>query len=216
VLLVVLAAAAPARAHIELMRPIPRTLELKIPPCGLARIPRGFDVTVYKPGQTIEVVWQETIAHPGHYRISFDADGDDDFVDPRSFTDLNTAPSVMIDDIPDRTGNQIYRQMVTLPDIECGNCTLQVIQVMTDKPPYGDGDDVYHQCADLVITSGDGGVPRPPDAGSTPGDDGGGACGCSAGRRGGSGVSGVSGGAIAGALLVLALSLARRRRGVAH
>jgi Lytic polysaccharide mono-oxygenase, cellulose-degrading len=205
--------AGDAGAHIELMSPEPRTLELKVAPCGLGGLPRA-NINHFDPGQTIEVVWQETIGHPGHYRISFDDDGDDDFKDPRSFTDLNTAPSVMIDNIADRTGTQIYRQMLTLPDITCGNCTLQVIQVMTDKPPYGDGDDVYHQCADLVLgTPADAGVV--PDGGVRADAGGGGGsaggCGCAVATRGPSG--GVAALLAASALaLVLVLVLARKRR----
>ena len=42
-------------------------------------------------------------------------------------------------------------EQVTLPDVECERCTLQLIQVMTDKAPYGDGNDLYYQCADLAL-----------------------------------------------------------------
>ncbi len=209
--------ARPARAHIELMSPEPRTLELKVAPCGL-RVPRGSNVTHYDPGQTITVRWQETVPHPGHYRISFDADGDDDFVDPGSFTDLNTVPSVMIDNIADRDGTGLYTQQLTLPNITCDRCTLQVIQVMTDKPPYGDGNDVYHQCADLIIgTPGDGGVVPGADGGGNDGGEDGG-CGCRVGVADGRGRAGAGpAGAGAGALALLGAGLfgvvlVRRRR----
>src|SRR5215831_18337125 len=145
-----------AQAHIQLVSPTPRYLDLKLPPCGRgASDARTSNVTTFRPGETITVTWIETIDHPGHYRISFDPDGQSAFVEPRSFTDFNTAPSVLVDNIADRSGSQLmYTQQVTLPNLECSNCTLQLIQVMTDKPPYGNGDDVYHQCADLVLSSG--------------------------------------------------------------
>ncbi|MCC6998963.1 MAG: lytic polysaccharide monooxygenase [Deltaproteobacteria bacterium] len=209
-----LVGARPAAAHIELLSPEPRTLELKVAPCGL-RVPRGSNVTNYAPGQTITVRWQETVPHPGHYRISFDADGDDDFVDPGSFTDINTVPSVMIDGIADRDGTGLYTQQLTLPNINCDRCTLQVIQVMTDKPPYGDGNDVYHQCADLIIgTPGDGGVPGADGGGGDGGEDGG--CGCRVGVATGRGGAG-AGPAGAGLLTLLgagllAVIVVRRRR----
>jgi hypothetical protein len=49
---------------------------------------------------------------------------------------------------------------VTLPNITCDNCTLQVIQVMEDDQFHGPYDvtpgvgvaDVYHQCIDLVLS----------------------------------------------------------------
>ena len=70
--------------------------------------------------------------------------------------------------------------MVTLPDIECSNCTLQAIQVMYDKPPYViPGTDIYYQCADLVLARSQPGIDAGandaavgPDAGATPMDAG--------------------------------------------
>ena len=152
--LALLATASVANAHIRLDSPRPRTTELKTGPCGAPGSTRGSNVTVLAPGATIEVAWTETINHPGHYRVSFDADGQD-FTVPLSFTDLTQTMNVLVDDIADRSGsNLVYKQMVTLPNITCENCTLQVIQMMTDKPPYGDGNDIYFQCADIALRTG--------------------------------------------------------------
>lgn len=172
-----------AHAHIRLDSPAPRTTELKTGPCGAPGSVRGSNVTVLAPGATIEVGWTETINHPGHYRVSFDADGQD-FTVPLSFTDLTQTMNVLVDNITDRSGSQlVYKQMVTLPNITCENCTLQVIQMMTDKPPYGDGNDIYFQCADIALRTG---TPTPDapialvdaptggDAGGTPPSSGGG------------------------------------------
>ena len=60
--------------------------------------------------------------------------------------------TVLLDDIADE-GRDVrdYMATITLPDITCDNCTLQVIQVMYDKPPYTTpGNDIYYQCADLI------------------------------------------------------------------
>ena len=144
--------APPATAHIALLSPKPRSAELKDGPCGAGPSEtRTTGVTTFRSGQKITVTWKETIGHPGHYRISFDPNGVGAFVDPKSFTDLDTAPSVLLDNIADKSGTQSYSQEVTLPDVECDKCTLQLIQVMTDKPPYGDGNDLYYQCADIVL-----------------------------------------------------------------
>ncbi len=174
--LALLATASVADAHIRLDSPRPRTTELKTGPCGAPGSTRGSNVTVLAPGATIEVVWTETVDHPGHYRVSFDADGQD-FTVPLSFTDLTQTMNVLVDDIADRSGRDlVYKQMVTLPNITCENCTLQVIQMMTDKPPYGDGNDIYFQCADIALRTG---TPTPdaplsPDAGGgTPSSSGG-------------------------------------------
>ncbi len=116
--------------------------------------------------------WKETIGHPGHFRIAFDPNGDGLFQDPSSFTDVSPRPGVLKDNIADKTGTQTYTEQVTLPDVECTKCTLQVVQIMTDKAPYGDGDDLYYQCADLILarasSSADAGTL--PDAGAIGGN----------------------------------------------
>jgi hypothetical protein len=176
--------ASPASAHIRLRAPLQRYADLKDGPCGLRNGTRTENVCTLRPGANIIVVWDETINHPGHFRISFDDDGDDDFVDPAGFDDLYTGSSVLLDGIPDQDGDSGYRQELTLPDIECDNCTLQVIQVMTDKAPYGDGNDLYYQCADLVLSSSAPAEPAPGcsdvagggDAGPDDSDDDAGGC----------------------------------------
>jgi hypothetical protein len=169
-----------ASAHIALTSPTPRYPDLKQGPCGKGALDvRTANVTTLEPGAKITVKWNETIGHPGHYRIAFDPNGTALFKDPTSFTDVSGGPGVLIDGIADKTGMQAYSQEITLPNVECSNCTLQVIQVMTDKPPYGDGNDNYYQCADIVLKRADGGAP-PADGGSSGG--------------GSSGTSGTSGG----------------------
>jgi len=156
---------AEADAHLGLDAPVSRYGPdvLKTGPCGVEGGQRSDNVSYFEPGETIEVLWNEYIDHPGHYRIAFDADGDDDFVDPATMMELYSNDAVLLDGIPDG-GRDIrdYSATVTLPDVSCDNCTLQVIQVMYDKPPYTTpGNDIYYQCADLVLKVGgapDGGV----------------------------------------------------------
>lgn len=189
-----------AQAHISLTSPQKRYDSQKSGPCGLLNGPKTTNVSVFKPGETITVTWDETINHPGHYRISFDADGDDDFVDPASFTDVNSAPSVLLDDIADKSGGS-YSAQVTLPNVECESCTLQLIQVMTDKPPYGDGNDIYYQCADIALRAdqdaGSGGSAGAGGAGTggttATGGAGTGAGGTGAAGAGGAGAAGSAG-----------------------
>lgn len=202
----------PAAAHIALISPKPRYADLKEGPCGRGTADkRTANVNTFKSGETINVTWKETVEHPGHFRISFDADGVKSFVDPKSFTDMNTAPSVLVDGIADKTDGTTYSQSVTLPDIECDNCTLQIVQVMTDKPPYGDGNDLYYQCADVVLTK------AAPPAPTGNDDAGGGSSGATtpapAEDRGGCATAPSSSPGAACALAMLAIViLARRRR----
>lgn len=150
-----------ASAHTTLLDPAPRTLSNKTGPCGAEGSVRGDVITVFQPGETITVVWDETVDHPGHYRIAFDDSGDDDFPDP--FSPEDDFPSVLVDQIPDRTGGGMYSQKVTLPDVECEDCTLQLIQIMTTQVPY---DSFYFQCADIALRAdGVGGGVEPTDDG---------------------------------------------------
>lgn len=163
-----------ANAHLDLVSPTSRYGPdvLKTGPCGVAGGERTEHITYYEPGQTIEVRWDEYVDHPAHYRIAFDDDGDDDFADPATMTELYSNHTVLLDGIADEgAGQRDYVATVTLPNITCDNCTLQVIQVMYDKPPYiTPGNDIYYQCADLVLREGAG----PPD--TDPGTDTGGGC----------------------------------------
>ena len=166
--------ASQAAAHLGLRYPPSRYGEavLKFGPCGVPRGERTENVTVLTPGASVEVAWDEYVDHPGHFRISFDADGDDDFVDPACLGGCNsTSPeietysndTVLLDGIPDSPSGGESSVTVTLPDVECDRCTLQVIQVMYDKPPYvTPGNDIYYQCADLVLRRS---VVEPPDTG---------------------------------------------------
>lgn len=177
-----------AFAHLGLIDPPSRYGPdvLKTAPCGRRGGVRSGNVLTLAAGSTIEIRWDEYIDHPGHYRVAFDPDGDDDFRDPACVAhcddprdpmppefETGTDPTVLLDSIPDMRGGE-YSVTVTLPDIACDNCTLQVIQVMYDKRPYTiGGNDNYYQCVDLVLTR-DGPPPPPPpdDAGTPPmGDD---------------------------------------------
>ena len=177
-----------AEGHIQLDEPTRRQADVSGPslaqkngPCGLNQ--RSSNVTVFQPGESITVRWIETIDHPGHYRIAFDPDGQDSFQEPICLTncenlanptfDFYDAPEILVDNIPDDP-SRAYEVQITLPNIECENCTLQLIQVMYDKPPYTlppNSNDNYYQCADLVLRSG---VQPAPDAGppdGAPGTD---------------------------------------------
>jgi hypothetical protein len=198
---VLAALSLPASAHIQLSSPSKRYTDQKVGPCGRANGARTNNVTELAPGSTLTVTWNETIDHPGHFRIAFDDDGTDDFINPATATDFNNSPAVLVDNIPDTPGGGESSVEVTLPDIECDNCTLQLIQVMTTSGPIGN-DDLYWQCADLRLTNNPSG-----DVDAGPDDGGDGDSGCSA--------SGSSA-SLAGLLLAFAAllpTLLRARRG---
>jgi len=153
-----------ATAHICLDFPVSRAgaecvvrTPQKIGPCGINE--RSEHLNVFRPGATIEVVIRETINHPSHYRISFNPDGQA-FRDPVAVDDVESGdPNVLLDGIGDEE-EAIQTVLVTLPDVECENCTLQLIQVMYDKQgngfagrqsEEGGNDDLYYACADMAL-----------------------------------------------------------------
>ncbi|MCY1057425.1 SCE4755 family polysaccharide monooxygenase-like protein [Nannocystis sp. SCPEA4] len=146
--------AGTAAAHIQMQYPTPRYPDQKAGPCGKgAGDAPTANINTFQGGETIIVRWTETIQHPGHFRISFDDEGQDDFGDPAGYDDFYSNPAVLVDEIADKVENQaMYEQEITFPEMSCDSCTLQLIQVMTDKPPYEMGtNDLYYQCADIVL-----------------------------------------------------------------
>ncbi|MDH5674046.1 MAG: lytic polysaccharide monooxygenase [Myxococcales bacterium] len=151
--------------------------QLKAGPCGVAGSTRGTNVHTFQAGETITISVVEFIPHPGYFRIAFDQDGDDDFLPPQSIepigrecmaaegdrcgtSDFYNNETVLLDNLePHGAGEGVktYSWEVTLPDVECDGCTLQVIQLMMDKPPYDPnetsifGGDIYYQCIDVVL-----------------------------------------------------------------
>jgi hypothetical protein len=241
--------AIPASAHISLEQGGTHMSRygdgaLKEGPCGKAGGKRGTNVYTYEPGTTITVSLVEFIPHPGYFRFAFDDDGDDGFKDPVSIlpvdpkrkcpdgpgdhcgtSDFYNTPSVLpeMDNLnPHLSRDALPKNtfQVKLPNVECSNCTLQVIQVMEDDDSHGPFDttpgvgvsDVYHQCIDLVLKHGAPADPGPDlDAGPGAADAGSSAVsighddgGCSIGR----GTAGLS----SAAVLALALGALWSRR----
>ena len=163
-LVLLLGSASPALAHIRLDVPTNRYNDQKNGPCGAVDDRRTDRVTFLEPGATITVQWEETIKHPSHFRIAFSEVGTEDFEDPQDFDDYDTNDAVLLDAIPDREERGGFEAEVTLPDVECDDCTLQLMQIMYDKSL---DNAFYWQCADLVLRRGGGG-----DAGVLPADAG--------------------------------------------
>jgi MYXO-CTERM domain-containing protein len=163
-----------AMAHIEITSHTTRygVATQKSPPCGmLGGSGPGANVYTYAPGETITLSWHEFIDHPGHYRVAFDDSGDDGFADPANAADLFNNATVMLDGIADETDVHDYEVELTLPDVECETCTIQILQIMTDKPPFGNGDDMYYHCIDVrLVAEGGDGDGDPGDGDGDPGD----------------------------------------------
>jgi MYXO-CTERM domain-containing protein len=177
---------ATAGAHFYLQAP-PATYDQnalgdpqKAPPCGDAgtAVATGI-VTSFEPGQTITVTIDETIFHPGHYRIALALD-DGVFPEEPPVTpdttpcgsapiDPNPTFPILADGVFEHTEAFSEPQSIdiTLPDdVSCDNCTLQIIQFMSNHALNDPGGCYYHHCAQIAISS------DPVAATSTSGDDG--------------------------------------------
>lgn len=158
---------AVSSAHVDLQSPIPRLggraadPQLKRGPCGQNADSRTANVNVFTPGQTITVRWTEYVDHPAYYRIAFDPDGDNfpmrtgvpnaaqpeaaNVVDAAEKALFNGSDSLLLATVPEVNGTA-SSATVTLPNIECENCTLQLIQFMYNNTAQG-----YYQCADIAL-----------------------------------------------------------------
>jgi hypothetical protein len=181
----------------------------KAAPCGQSQNGRTTDrVSTYDPGETITVRLNEEINHTSYYRVWLNPNGDAFPARQPVQAQEDLAVALAADQALDQPGDADGRLLgvfadsstvnnneasfqVTLPaDLECQNCTLQVIQFM-----YGSGAPYYHQCADLVIGSG-GAVAGDAGAG---GSGNAGAGGASLGGAGGAPATGAGGSSSLGA-----------------
>lgn len=112
---------------------------LKVAPCGDA--PRTTTPAVFTPGATITVEWEETINHPGYFRIAFSRTGDQNF-------DSYILADNILDTQNDANTPHFYSRQITLPDLACTDCTLQLIQYMTENPA---APTLYYSCADINL-----------------------------------------------------------------
>lgn len=132
----------------------------KASPCGGGDSPSG-EITAYQSGQTITITIDETIFHPGHYRVAV-ADDPSQLPDEPPVTVGSTAcGSVPIQDPPvfpvladgmlvhDEPFDGPQSFTVTLPaDFTCDGCTLQILEFMAEHsaPCF------YYHCATITVT----------------------------------------------------------------
>jgi uncharacterized protein (TIGR03382 family) len=194
-----------ASAHIDINFPAMRDGNQKTGPCESVAFGTG-PTTVARPGSEITIRIDEPIAHPGHLRVMFDADASDgdDFPDPSDCDDIRdvNGTTVLGDNLlpapgrhcaevntpAERTPGGSYEITVTLPNIECEACVMQVIQVMTDKGTDGQwdpagGNGLYFRCSDMKLSLTEDITQDPDGVGSVPPTD--------AGVGGGGGDAGV-------------------------
>jgi MYXO-CTERM domain-containing protein len=197
---------SPVRAHFILVKPDswlnedPSALAgggpQKGSPCGpggdddVTPVPVSMKTVTAHAGDTLDFEMQETIHHPGYFRISL-AETDamhattTNFPDPPlddtqmcSF-DLNAVPTdphdnVLADGLFKDTNllgdNRDLTTSLKLPDDKtCDHCALQIVQVMMD---HGGSSCFYYHCVDITILPADGSGNENPDGGTAMGTGG--------------------------------------------
>ena len=168
-----------AAAHFRLMEPPSWIVEnqqgdpQKLGPCGGTSTNEGMPsniVSKLKGGQTLHIKLQETIYHPGHYRIALAVTSRAELPpDPLTTSrDSDKGPMsvaaaiqnppkipVLADGLFVHTARapDPFETDIQIPNISCEKCTLQIIEFMAEHGVNKDGGYFYHHCADLQITA---------------------------------------------------------------
>lgn len=173
-------AAVPAvtHAHFKLVEPASWIIESdlgdpqKAGPCGGTNTDYGkptYAVTQAVGGTALHIKVVETIYHPGHYRVALAVNSPLELpVDPKATTEqtergLRSVSGEIMNpvQVPVLADGLFPHQAkvdgpletdVTLPNISCKKCTLQVIQFMEQHGPNNPGNYTYHHCANIQIT----------------------------------------------------------------
>jgi len=166
---ILISTASQAFAHFRFVEP-PSALSTEnggkgAPPCGEGT-PSGI-VTKAQGGHPFTIRLIEFIPHPGHYRIALSVnsraeipkDAEAVVKDGQSVSapiDSNPKIPVLMDGVFVHTTtprNTEWKVDVTLPNLTCEKCTLQVTQFMAQHGLNPGGGFYYHHCADLQITA---------------------------------------------------------------
>ena len=177
--LVLLLVPVATQAHFKLLAPASWLIEdergdpQKAAPCGGTNTDFGkpsWSVTQATGGSALHIRVQETIFHPGHYRVALAVNSPTELpVDPKATTmDTDRGPRSVSAEImspvqPPVLADGLFMHQakadspfetdVTLPNINCRRCTLQVIQFMEQHAVNNPGMFTYHHCATVQITA---------------------------------------------------------------
>ena len=142
-------------------------------PCGGSNTDYGkpsYSVGQAIGGSKLHIKVQETIYHPGDNRVALAVNSPAELpVDPKATTETTergprsvsaeimnpVAAPVLADGLFPHSAkvDAPLETDVTLPNISCRRCTLQVVQFMEQHGANNPGNFTYHHCATLQITA---------------------------------------------------------------
>jgi hypothetical protein len=166
-------------AHFKLLEPASWLVEddrgdpQKSGPCGGSNTDYGkpsYIVHQAVGGSPLHVKVQETVYHPGHYRVALAVNSPAELpLDPKATTtDTDRGPRSISAEIQSPVQTPVladglfvhtakvetpFETDVILPNISCRRCTLQVIQFMEQHGVNNPGMFTYHHCAVLQIAA---------------------------------------------------------------
>jgi hypothetical protein len=168
-----------AWAHFRLVEPQGWIVEdnvgnpQKLGPCGGTSDNGGTPtntVNKAKGGQKLHIKVQETVFHPGHYRVALAVNSRAELPpdSPTVSRDTDKGPwsvsatiqnppkmPLLADGLFPHTTRQTdpFETDIQLPNISCEHCTLQIVEFMAEHGMNKDGGYFYHHCADFQITA---------------------------------------------------------------
>ncbi len=116
----------------------PRGLAMKNSPCG--ENTRSATAKTLTAGSQITVRWIETVDHTGSYWIEFSRANDTDWVRLKTIVDDQNNPATL---------PHLYVSTITVPNVNCSDCTIRLVQEMTDGNPASPT--YYFSCGDIKI-----------------------------------------------------------------
>jgi len=173
-------------AHFLLIQPAPTILQSKLgdpqklAPCGGLSAnaaanrpanpgtPSGA-VTSITGGSMFHILVQETVFHPGHYRVALARTAallpPDPVVTTRTSDRGDQSVSAVIQESPvapvlvdglfphTEKPTGLWEADIPIPNISCPTCLLQIVEFMAEHGRNADGDFSYHHCATVNITA---------------------------------------------------------------
>ena len=177
-----IAVPAAVHAHFRLLEPASWLIEdnrgdpQKAGPCGGTNTDYGkpsYIIGKAVGGQKLHLKVQETVYHPGHYRVALAVNSPTELpLDPDTTTRESDrgpwsvsaaiqnpakipvlADGLFVHATRPAGAMEPWEADVQLPNINCRKCTLQVVQFMADHGFNNPGGYSYHHCANLQITA---------------------------------------------------------------
>ena len=164
-------------AHFRLIEPAswlqeaPNGDPQKMGPCGGTSADPGKPsgtVTTVQGGDKLHLKIQETIFHPGFYRVALAVNSRDELPkDPEARTEpspigpRSVSAAIQYPPLPPVLADGLFQHIsrfdkeqetdIDIPNISCTKCTLQIVEFMAAHGLNKDGDYTYHHCAVLQI-----------------------------------------------------------------